>query len=159
MRGDPEVGEPVQVQVGVGRLGTRKVTALRSLEPEIEVRPMLPAKKAVAALREHGLLGELDGRELTRVYREAKETCGGDDPDVETVLSLYYLDRDERRLADGYIEHDWRFGQETDDVVAELAELVGGKPLLVQTDGGADTGVLLARAQDGRELRFDFRPR
>jgi hypothetical protein len=50
-------------------------------------------------------------------------------------------------VAEGYLSHDWRFGQETDDVVAELSARVG-RPLLRQL--GMKSNIIEVERASGR---------
>lgn len=112
----------------------------------------------LAALKAFGLLGELNDSVLAQL---ADELCGADQLDedfpVIDILDAYYLDEERgaaRSQKDGYIRHDWRFGQETSDVVAEFAALLGGNPLFRQLsyrDEGNQSR-LAVRRDDGAGL-------
>jgi hypothetical protein len=145
----PQAGEIVKVRAGEGLRGP-KIVALRSLEPEVREEAYALPKKAAALLRELGVAPSLDDRALRRVLRELDSFA------LVDVLCAYYDEEPERAVADGFLTHDWRFGAETDDVIAEFAARVSGEPLLVQIENDPERGVLRARAKDGRDRAFDF---
>ncbi len=72
---------------------------------------------------------------------------------VFDLLSQYYAVRFEEGLRDGYIEHDVRFGKDTDDVVLELSSMIGEPPLYVQTSMGP--GVLYVTRDDGAKEEIE----
>lgn len=111
--------------------------------------------KALDDLRAHGI-----GRDLTGPPRDA--LLDGIDVSGRSVaelvfeaLTLYYQegDGDAQAAKEGYLSHDCRFGQETDDVVAELSARIG-RPLLRQL--GMKSNVIevefLADAGDARRF-------
>jgi hypothetical protein len=105
----------------------------------------LPAKlkTQVAALRAVGLCDDLTDAVLA-------EYCEGiSRPSIVPLLLSYYVGDADRAERDRYLVHDWRFGQETDDVIAELSGLLGTPPLFVQLENGA--GGIQVRGPDGDE--------
>ncbi len=93
-----------------------------------KIKPSAKLTKAVSALREVGLLRELVPELLLR-YADGGVTNAGE------VFEAYFGDEergDARAIAEGYLTHDWRFGQETSDVIAELCARVGGPPMFEQ---------------------------
>jgi hypothetical protein len=107
-----------------------------SHSPEGEPTPKhlpkpLPIVRAVEAMQTEGLASELTPEVLADL---AQELCDADEFDGDfpfaDVLDAYYCDDisgERRSIHDGYIRHDWRFGQETNDVVAELCALLGAQ--------------------------------
>jgi hypothetical protein len=105
--------------------------------------------KALDDLRVYGI-----GRDLTGHARDELldgiDVSGRAVPEIVfEVLTLYYQegDNDARAVAEGYLSHDWRFGQETDDVVAELSARVG-RPLLRQL--GMKSNIIEVERASGR---------
>lgn len=92
---------------------------------------------AIEVAKQAGLFGELNDAELEKILAD----LGIDPEEIEDdeefglmniVQSYYAADYESdgdllspRAVKDGFISHDWRFGQETDDVVAELCQLIG----------------------------------
>lgn len=94
----------------------------------------MPPRAAVLRLVEAGLVRGLDAARLDALRAE----CWDDDEEqmeeagVLGILTSFYADR-ERGLRDGFLWHDDRFWQETDDVVAELARMLhDDRPLFRQ---------------------------
>ena len=98
--------------------------------------------KQVAALREAGLFGDMTDAVLA-------EYCELETPEIVELILAYYELHSDRAARDRYLAHDWRFGQETDDVIAELSGLLGTPPLFVQLENGADG--IVVRGPDGDE--------
>ncbi len=158
----PVVGDVVRVEIGVGRLGRPKVIALASLDDteESDDDHEVSFADALAALRAEGLARELSDKRAASLAAD----LFGDDADEEDfgagdlldVLAAYYDEGAKgaaRAQHDKWLAHDWRFGQETDDVVAEIAALVG-EPLLVQVSNAGST--LTLRERSGATHAIDF---
>ena len=86
-----------------------------TLDPQIAI---LQGEHLVAGLSEQVMAGLVAERFDDRL---ADATLIG-------ILDGYYEDED-RAIADGFLRHDHRFGQETDDVLAELSARVPGARL------------------------------
>jgi tetratricopeptide (TPR) repeat protein len=87
--------------------------------------------KAVKAAKKVGLLGELSKQEMEAILDDigmdaesAEEELG-----LIEILQSYYASEttalSPRAVKDGFLHHDWRYGQETDDVIAEICQLIG----------------------------------
>jgi len=92
---------------------------------------------AIEALQKAGLLVDLTPAKLKQAVEEDMDIDFEDaDDEIETIyfLQTYYSKGDHQghlspqAVRDGFLHHDWRFGQETQDVVAELCALVGDLP-------------------------------
>ncbi|HEX4459298.1 MAG TPA: hypothetical protein VIA18_15070, partial [Polyangia bacterium] len=85
----------------------------------------MPPRAAVLRLVDAGLVRGLDAARLDALRAE----CWDDDEEqmeeagVLGILTSFYADR-ERGVRDGFLWHDDRFWQETDDVVGELARML-----------------------------------
>jgi hypothetical protein len=92
----------------------------------------LAPRAAVKRLSEAGLVTGLDDAALDRLRAECWD---GDEEQMEDagvlgILTSFYESR-ERGMRDGFLWHDERFWQETDDVNAELSKIVR-EPIFVQ---------------------------
>lgn len=88
-------------------------------------------------------------RDLEKKNIEALADGGVDE--ARGLFDAYF--RDERRaIAEGYLTHDWRFGQETDDVIAEICARVGGP---AYTQAAIADGVITVRTPAGEEIVLD----
>lgn len=127
---------------------------------------------AIAVAKQAGLLSDLNDAELEKILTD----LGIDPDDVEdddelgliSIVQSYYAQDFEsdsnnlspRAVKDGFLSHDWRFGQETDDVVAELCQLIG-KPIYRQieyteeprTDCAATTTYLHMQSDSGERVK------
>lgn len=85
-------------------------------------------KKAIALVKKAGLLSA-----WTKGSKQLNETGGFDyEPDENVdaasffeLLQVFYCSTQAgsaSALKDGYLSHDWRYGQETDDIIAEFCE-------------------------------------
>lgn len=113
-------GESAEVTVGSGTSGTPKAT-LVIFELAQDRAP--PFSKGVKQLKELGLLSRWEVREcrsaLLEVLGEVPEKLT--EQDAVSLLETYYATGQQARgREDGVLFLDWRFGQETQDVVAEL---------------------------------------
>lgn len=94
-------------------------------------------RRVVEAMQREGLLEELTPARHASLATPSEWSPGATARPLLDVLDRYY-DSEARAVADGYIAHDARFRDETDDVVAELCARVG-EPLFVQTSVTSDT--------------------
>lgn len=90
--------------------------------------------RALNALQKTGrctsLAPKLKEAILQRLYGEDFEE---EDVELLPFLQAFYDEDMNEAVKDGFIHHDWRFGQETDDAPSEFAKLVGGtSPFLKQ---------------------------
>jgi tetratricopeptide (TPR) repeat protein len=113
-------------------------------------------REAIKRLRKEGLAADLKPVVLWHITQDvlSGEPSEFDSTEILTVLDAYYCDQSnlDRALKDGYIRHDWRFGQETDDLIAELSALLGGKAIFVQEKN--NPGMISVRRDDG--TKFDI---
>jgi hypothetical protein len=86
----------------------------------------LPIRQAIRRLVEAGLVRGLDDAALDQLRAECwdGDESQMDDAGVLGVLTSYYQAL-ERGMKDGFFWRDDRFWNQTEDVVAELSELVG----------------------------------
>lgn len=110
-------------------------------------------KNAIQALRKEGLAKELKPKLLQKLVSDEldEDLDELDGTEILFVLDAFYNSDGGKNCAieDGYIRHDWRFGQETDDLIAELTALIGGTPIFVQQLVEAD--LIELRRDDGTE--------
>ena len=107
-------------------------------KPQIKA---LGLKDAIQVAKKAGLMSELSDEELTRILDDLgidfDEIDDDDELGLLEIVQSYYAsestDLSPRAVKDGFTSHDWRFGQETDDVVAELCQLIG-KPIYRQIE-------------------------
>jgi hypothetical protein len=93
-----------------------------------------PTGKALAILKRQGLASELTNKMMKEICEEIGADPEEDDIMVSVLASYYDHDSNglsERAIKDGFLHHDWRFGQETDDVFAEICQIIG-KPIFRQ---------------------------
>lgn len=98
-----------------------------------------PFKSAIACLQKQNLLAELTAPVLKEILIElyGDPKIPSEQGDILQIIECYYrhdgsAKLSARAITDGFLTHDWRFGQETDDVVAEICTLLGGTPLFKQ---------------------------
>ncbi len=119
----PQEGDAVRVRVGKAKWGGG--------EKAVHVEPLAagsgPLGQAVGPTLEHQL-GTLQAAhlisELSEEVLAGLKAELGADASLLDLIDAYYSALPERARHDGYLRHDWRFGQETDDVMAELASLL-----------------------------------
>lgn len=114
------VGETAEVTVGTGMAGKPKATLVIFEESKDRAPPFA---RGVSQLKELGLLSRWEVREcrsaLLEVLGEVPEKLT--EQDAVSLLETYYATGNQQRgREDGVLFLDWRFGQETSDVVAEL---------------------------------------
>jgi tetratricopeptide (TPR) repeat protein len=127
-----------------------------------------PFKQAIKTLQQHGLLRSLSNEQINIILQEEMDVdleSADDEIDVLQFLQLYYSPFADvlspSAIEDGFLTHDWRFGQETDDVVSELCQLVG-RPLFRQigyheearTDSAGTINLLTVEAENGERSSF-----
>lgn len=81
------------------------------------------------------------------------ELVDGGVTSMRDLLEAYYADDESRMIEDGFLTHDWRFGQETDDVIAEISARIGGPPMFEQTAKRDD--VIEVRDRTGAHHRIE----
>jgi hypothetical protein len=120
-----------------------------------------PQSRAGAALVDtlaaHGLLGELKPAARTSLVEQvfkARELVH--EADTALVLAAHWGTA--RGLVAGFLSHDWRFGQETDDVIDEFARAIAD-PAIALRQVRKRSGELVASATfagDETRLVWDF---
>lgn len=130
---------------------------------EKSAKEAMTPEKAIEHLQKVGLAKGLTASVFKQIALELchEEGFENDFP-VVSILDAYYCDEKDgaaRAQEDGYIRHDWRFGQETSDAVAELAALVGTQPILRQLGYRTEKGETLlgVRRDDGVGLSIEVR--
>jgi cold shock CspA family protein len=164
----PEEGDPVRLRIGSARWGG----GFKALHVE-PARSAAPAPQAAMTLDQQ--IAILQGEHLVSGLSEqvmadlVAERFGNRlaDATLIGILDGYYANED-RAIADGYLRHDHRFGQETDDVLAELAARVPGARLPRQLRWDAEhttperghretVAALHVELPDGGEYALDVR--
>jgi tetratricopeptide (TPR) repeat protein len=127
-------------------------------------------KQGVAAMKKLGFLNELTPKLHKKILEEA---FGGDSelegeglPDFLTAYYGFHVEAEQaqtkrvtplssRALHDKFTWYDNRFANDSDDVVADFAELVGGPPLFVakELDFYKKPFVVVLQDKDGNEVK------
>lgn len=124
----PEENARVRVQVGESRWGGKAKAMLVKLAEDVATNGSeLALEQQISLVQANRLATDL----TEEVWLKILEELGGDPATIGLldVLDHYYTGEPARALSDGYLRHDWRFGQETDDVLAEIAALLPGAPV------------------------------
>ena len=114
-----------------------------------------PFSLTLPALKSRGLLQDLTDDLLAELLED--QTL--DDVDAIQFLTSYYdFGLSERGIADGFLAHDWRFGSETEDVVAEFSALIAKEPLLklIKFENSPSRVTLHVQRKSGEQLSVDF---
>jgi len=163
----PEEGAIVRLRVGPAKWGGG-FKALH-VEPRGSSTLFVPPAPAtldqqIAALQREHLVGALSERVMEQLVAEVFDGQLGDATLID-VLDAFYVQDPARARHDGYLRHDWRFGQETEDVLAEIAALIPGAAVPRQVSWSKRTtterghretiGTLHARLPDGSERALD----
>ena len=143
---DVVIGDAAKVSITFNSMGKRRASAVVLDRPpprpmsftsafkELQALGFLSAwKLADAKVVVNRLYGELPKR-FTRVHA------------MDLLTDYYGTGPTERAIQDGYLAHDWRFGQETSDIVAEFVRVLGCPPA-TQVKNDAD-GVVVVDAAD-----------
>jgi hypothetical protein len=140
------IGDTAKVSITFTSMGKRRAQAV------ILDRPPPKPMSFTATFKELRALGFLSTWQLADAKR-AVLRLQGELPKRFTrthtmdLLSDYYgTGPTERAIQDAYLAHDWRFGQETDDIVAEFVRVLGCPPA-TQVKNDSD-GLLVADAAD-----------
>ena len=143
---DVVIGDAAKVSITFTSMGKRRAQAV------ILDRPPPKPMSFTAAFKELRALGFLSAWQLADAKR-AVLRLHGELPKRFTrthamdLLSDYYgTGPTERAIQDGYLAHDWRFGQETSDIVAEFVRVLRCPPA-TQVKSDAD-GLVVADAAD-----------
>ncbi|MBX7098573.1 MAG: PQQ-like beta-propeller repeat protein [Myxococcaceae bacterium] len=146
-------GTPIRTEVGAAGRG-----AAREERGRVEVGRALTNTKAqppesfvalVSALTAAGLLPPLLDAEITRLHALLApiDELG----DCLTAELLQAAHEGRTGLEHGYLSHDHRFGNETDDVIAEFARCLPGEPIAFKQLEFARTSIHVSTTIDGQE--------
>lgn len=164
----PEEGDAVRLRIGPARWGggfkALHVEPARSAVFAPEAAMTLDQQIAILQ-REH-LVSGLSEQVMADLVTERFDNRLAD-ATLIGILDAYYQNAD-RAIADGYLRHDVRFGQETDDVLAELSARVPGARLPRQLRWDAErtttergqretVATLHVELPDGGAYSFDVR--
>lgn len=119
----------VAVERGPDRFWTNRDYAMQSLSPAKPAPTITEPPAYLAILQRHGLLPD------PRVVRKKHW-----DRDAVGALIATYDARE--AIAQGFVHYDHKWGNDTDDVIADVAEILGQR------------GRLVSRGESRRELRF-----
>lgn len=143
---DVVIGDAAKVSITFTSMGKRRASAV-----VLDRSPPKPMS-FTAAFKELRALGFLSTWQLADAKR-AVPRLYGEIPKRFTranaldLLSDYYgIGPTERAIQDHYLAHDWRFGQETSDIVAEFVRVLGCPPA-TQIKSDSD-GLVVADATD-----------
>lgn len=130
------VVNPQHRELKPAQLSLHKALSLAGrLPPPVAVASF---KKGLKVLQKLGRLNQLKTKEVKAIFQENDwdYESMADEADIETLvqfLHCYYSEHEDLACADGFLTHDWRFGQETDDAPSEFAARLGdSEPLLKQ---------------------------
>lgn len=95
---------------------------------------------AVKILQKQGIACDLSSEILAEISNDVFEEPPTDilvqHTELLDVLIVHYSSDQSLKhgwaCKDGFIHHDWRFGQETDDIIKEFSDIVGGKPPILR---------------------------
>lgn len=124
-------------------------------------------RKAIKTLQKEALLADLSKQEMKRILQELDIEMEDVDDELEPadIFQLYYDSQvpglSSRAIADGFLHHDWRYGQETTDVIAEICQIIG-QPVLKQIgysnlknpQAVGDITMLTVEFEDGKSETF-----
>jgi hypothetical protein len=118
---------PIVALPGVPELPNEAITTVSivGVTPRATARTTTPLAKTLVSLQAEGLLRSVTPAMLADYVDGGVET-------TRDLLDAYYSGDESRMIEDGFLTHDWRFGQETDDVIAEICARLGGPPLFEQ---------------------------
>lgn len=131
----PSEGEAVRLKIAPAKWGGGFKAV--HVEPASSAVPAAPRGKSLdeqlAILQGEHLVAALTEQRLAELVGEL---YGGraEDATLLAIVDAYYTAEPARAVAEGYLRHDARFGQETSDVLAELAERVPGVHLWRQLE-------------------------
>ncbi|MCP4448829.1 MAG: PQQ-binding-like beta-propeller repeat protein [Myxococcales bacterium] len=112
-------GEQVRRYTGDAQPNDSEATEVGKLVKPKKAGVPKAIKKLVATLTEFGLIDPLSSADLRKLSQRIFP--GGELDDSAAARVLQHLHGETGALSRGFLCHDWRFGQETDDVVAEFA--------------------------------------
>jgi len=131
--------------------------------------PKIPSKlqpfsKAVKTLQKVGLLADLSKKELVKLLddMDIDPQSADEEMDLLGFLGIYYASQEnglsDRAVKDGFLAHDWRFHQETENIAGEICQLIG-KPIL-QLESSSEIGdqfILVgeAKSSDSSTITID----
>lgn len=127
-----EVGDVAKVQITFDSKGKRRAEAV-----EFELKRLGKGVTVAAAFKELKSLGLLQDWTLKEAKQQAEE-CFGEVPallsteEAAALLCHYYgAGPSARAQREGFLARDWRFGQETSDLIAEFVAALRCPPAVV----------------------------
>jgi len=143
---DVVIGDAAKVSITFNSMGKRRASAV------VLDRPPPKPMSFTAAFKELQALGFLSTWKLAdaklvvnRLYGELPKRFTREHA-MDLLTNYYGTGPTERAIQDAYLAHDWRFGQETNDIVAEFVRVLGCPPA-TQIKNDSD-GIVVADAVD-----------
>jgi hypothetical protein len=164
---DVVIGDAAKVSITFTSMGKRRASAV-----VLDRSPPKPMS-FTAAFKELQALGLLSTWKLAdaklvvnRLHGEIPKRFMRENA-LELLTDYYGTGPTERAIQDAYLAHDWRFGQETDDIVAEFVRVLGCPPatqIKNDSDGlvvvdAADPSATVTVRRDLSELAQFFQSR
>ncbi len=121
----PEEGDPVRLRVAPAKWGGGfKALHVEPAAPSqaVATAPM-SIDQQIALLQGEHLVAGLSEQVMARLVADLYDNRLAD-ATLIGIVDGYYEAGEDRAIADGYLRHDWKFAQETDDVLSELAARV-----------------------------------
>ncbi len=143
---DVVIGDAAKVSIVLNSMGKRRAQAV-TLD-----RPPPKPLSFTAAFKEMQTLGFLTDWKLADAKRVVNQLYGElpkrfmHEHSLGLLSDYYGTGATDQAVKDGYLSHDWRFGQETNDIVAEFVRALKCPPA-TQIKNDSD-GVVARDAQD-----------
>jgi hypothetical protein len=123
----------------------------------------LSISQTIKVLQQHGFLSDLDAKNRKRLLKKLSHEYDSQD-DIEPVRLLreYYCAEDNEQpsnaaIKDGFLAQRWQSPSDRDNVVANFAALVGGKPMFRQIGySGANEEFAIVEDRNGERKSFLF---
>lgn len=125
---DIVIGDTATVSIVLNSMGKRRAQAIHLDRP-----PPKPLS-FTAAFKEMQTLGFLTDWKLADAKRVVNQLYGelpkrfGHEHSLGLLSDYYGTGATDQAVKDGYLSHDWRFGQETNDIVAEFVRALKCPP-------------------------------
>jgi hypothetical protein len=120
-------GQTKHVAIGATAGGSGNVVKVAERTKERRERVPPSVRRLIESLTTHHLMKVMSDAEISKLSLRMSSATVGTTATAE-VLRLVHGDR-QNALAFGFLSHDWRFGQETQDVIAEFAACLKGEPI------------------------------
>ena len=121
-------GQTKQVQIGTGPAKPGSVVEVARTTKARRKGVSPSVRRLIKTLTTHRLLETMTEAEITKLALRIFPSGTIDETATATLLQHVH-DDPARGLAFGFLSHDWRFGQETQDVIAEFAACLKGEPI------------------------------